>query len=87
MLTQLHEAFEQMVEAIIEDGGSLPIRMVAVAANDAMLYMRIDQTGLSRNLTEYGPGELALPINAMFVEHGGNAYKMTITQQGLRFHS
>jgi len=89
MSDTLDEAIHDMLETIIEGGGSLPILMAAVALNESMLYVRFESGGVpATKLAEHiVQGVFATPITAMFVDAEGRAYRMSLTQQGVHLTS
>jgi len=82
MRATLYEALLPQLKAILDDGGSLPIRMVVVGANDAMVFSRFDREtdDLTETiLAEYPePDELVLPLNILLVDGAGKARGITL---------
>jgi hypothetical protein len=83
----MEEDFSQgvaaMMQEIIDSGGGMPILLVCVGKNGSMLYHRYqvnDQGDIDCELLAetMAPEGLMLPINMMFVDAQGEAYRAIV---------
>ena len=83
------KAIAELLDTIVANGGSFPVLLAAVGLNGQMYYGRYDYdegdvtcTVLSEHSTS--EAEFQLPVNLMFVDGEGNAYRGLIDTEGTR---
>jgi hypothetical protein len=85
----LAEALAELLTVVIGSGAGLPVLAVAVAQNGSMMYVEYDTDGtggvICTPLADHIESDtFQPPINMMFVDAEGEAYRAVIDNEGAR---
>jgi len=80
---QMSEWLIELTDALQKQGATLPMHVVVVATNGDTTVMRLGEDGNVRLLCEHSePAGLMFPINFMFVDGKGEAYRAVVATEG-----
>lgn len=83
-MNEMTQAVADALQALLEQGFKLPLRVAAVSVNGAAAVLTYDagRDGLAPTFLLEPTGDFALPLNMMFVDARGEAARMLIEPSG-----